>query len=210
MNIDNEKNLELAGTILDTNDSETNETITGIIPQNIEEDNTTGACDPFESIDAENEIDKENVSTSQEELSIYQQSFLNTEVHLEKNKIYNAKYDETKISESGYMKYFNSQFTIFVDGKTKEVKITQFFNQNKSCVELSITRLKEMADQFGFNLSIQDCESLDTMAKAFERVKGTWVELRYIPRHDEENDKDYDNFEIVKVLGKDFSLGGNL
>ena len=71
-------------------------------------------------------------------------------------------------------------------------------------------RLKELANQFDFSLSIQDCVSLETMAKAFNRIKGIWVELKYVPRYDKASDKEYDNFEIVKVLGKDCDLGGNL
>ncbi len=203
-----EKDLELAETNLSQSDSELQETINGIIPQNTDEDNAM--YDPFGGIDEEIEADNEDADVMQDELSDYQQCFLNTEIRLEKGNTYKAQPTGIEITNSGYTNYFNFKYNVSVNGKTKEVKDTIFFNHNKSCREYSIMRLKELANQFDFSLSIQDCVSLETMAKAFNRIKGIWVELKYVPRYDKASDKEYDNFEIVKVLGKDCDLGGNL
>lgn len=212
MNIEesNEKNLELVTANLSQSDSELQETINGIIPQNTDEDNTDKMYDPFGGIDEEIEADNEDADVMQNELSDYQQCFLNTEIQLEKGNTYKAKPVGIEITNSGYTNYFNFKYSVSVNGKTKEVKDTIFFNHNKSCREYSIMRLKELASQFGFSLSIQDCVSLETMAKAFSRIEGTWVELKYVPRYDKASDKEYDNFEIVRVLGKDYDFGGNL
>jgi len=107
-----EKDLELAETNLSQSDSELQETINGIIPQNTDEDNAM--YDPFGGIDEEIEADNEDADVMQDELSDYQQCFLNTEIRLEKGNTYKAQPTGIEITNSGYTNYFNFKYMTLV------------------------------------------------------------------------------------------------
>ncbi len=212
-NLEIKKDSELAETNMSQDDSETQETIDNIITQDEVKDNADEMYDPFGVIYEEKEIDNK---VNSGELTDLQKSFQRTELSYEMGKLLEAEVQGSKLRKIAEknMNVIDLKLKVFLDQITfKEESIPFFFNKNQYCVDTSIKKLKELTGLFGFELKQEHCYSFNTIIDALEHLRGTWIKVKPTTRIEKipgQPDKEYVNFEIVEVLGKNYNFGGNL
>ena len=200
--LENEKDLELDATNLSQNDSISEETINSIVPQSIVNDNSSEAYDPFGVIYENDNINTNDIPEEPTDLEIaFQRAALSYD------------YNKSKIAEKN-MDVIDLELKVFFDESTyKKESISFFFNDNQYCVDASIKKLKELTNSFGVELKQEHCRSFTTIIDVLDQFQGTWVRVQPTARIEKvvgQPDKEYVNFEVIEILGKNHVLGGNI
>ncbi len=211
--LENEKDLELDATNLSQNDSISEETINSIVPQSIVNDNSSEAYDPFGVIYENDNINTNDIPEEPTDLEI---AFQRTALSYDYSKSNIAEVQSSKhrkIAEKN-MDVIDLELKVFFDESTyKKESISFFFNDNQYCVDASIKKLKELTNSFGVELKQEHCRSFTTIIDVLDQFQGTWVRVQPTARIEKvvgQPDKEYVNFEVIEILGKNHDLGGNI
>ena len=209
--LENKKDLEPVENLPSQTDSDKNLTISGIIPQEDVNDNEVQQFDFFTSVIKE-EHSFETAEINQP-LSILQEVYEELNVDIEEDQIYKAKVVRFELQ-----KIKNSDTTVLnwilmaydERNKSKEIAIPFFFSKKRKCLKFTIEKLREILKMFNFSLKREHLMDLQILVSSIEDIKDTWVEIVPSVRIDDNNHKKYENYEIVKVIGKNYDLGGVL
>ena len=212
-NLENKKDLGLKEVNEGQNDSTSAETIDNIIPQSVANDNGSEGYDPFGVIYENNDIDSKDVTEEPTDLEI---AFQRTALSYDYSKSNIAEVQSSKhrkIAEKN-MDVIDLELKVFFDEDTyKKESISFFFNDNQYCVDASIKKLKALTNSFGVELKQEHCRSFTTIIDVLDQFQGTWVRVKPTARIEKalgQPDKEYVNFEVIEILGKNHALGGNI
>lgn len=196
-NLENKKGLELAASNLSNNNEvDNNSTTEDIIPH--DSANGQDIYDPFdinsEEVEIETPINNEKLEDL--EMTEWEKIYFEMNIELSDGKEYDA--EVVDISESNGI--LNIAFRTYKDGFIKNVKSSYFFN-NKECTQNSFRSIADVASRFGIIMVQKNFKDIKTIIETLKPLIGKKIVIVPKTRHDEKTGKNYQNYNIVRILG---------